>query len=177
MSGHSPHSDERTSPAFTTAGALAVATALLLAGCAAPPLTEAPPALPRGASSKAMRASVVDTARSMLGTRYRYGGSAPNEGFDCSGLVVYSYRRAGMRGLPRSAGELERQATQVSLDTLRPGDLLFFRLSGAKTDHVAIYEGRRRFIHAPSGGKRVERVGFDHIYWGPRITRAGRLLP
>jgi cell wall-associated NlpC family hydrolase len=113
----------------------------------------------------------------MLGVRYRYAGSSPKQGFDCSGLVVYSYRRAGIRGLPRSARELERRATPVSLDALQPGDLLFFRLGGAKTTHVAVYEGDRHFIHAPASGKSVERVGFDHVYWGPRIGRAGRLLP
>jgi len=113
----------------------------------------------------------------MLGIPYRYGGNRPNEGFDCSGLVVFSYRQAGVVGLPRSAHELERRATPVSLDSLEPGDLLFFRLGSFKTRHVAIYEGNRRFIHAPSSGKRVERVGFDHPYWGPRLGRAGRLLP
>jgi cell wall-associated NlpC family hydrolase len=113
----------------------------------------------------------------MLGTRYKYGGSTPKEGFDCSGLVVYSYHRAGLGGLPRSAHELERRATPIPLKALRPGDLLFFRLGGSKTTHVALYEGDRHFIHAPSSGKRVERVGFDHVYWGPRIRHAGRILP
>jgi cell wall-associated NlpC family hydrolase len=124
-----------------------------------------------------VRASIVDAARSVLGARYRYGGSTPGEGFDCSGLVNYSYGRAGIRGLPRTARGLERRATPVSLDALQPGDLLFFTLSGFKTSHVAIYESDRRFIHAPSSGKRVERVDFDHVYWGRRIKRAGRLLP
>jgi cell wall-associated NlpC family hydrolase len=113
----------------------------------------------------------------MLGVRYRYGGTTPEEGFDCSGLVVYSYRRAGIHGLPRSARDLERRATTISLDALQPGDLLFFRLGGTKTAHVAVYDGDHHFIHAPSSGKGVERVAFDHVYWGPRIRRAGRLLP
>lgn len=120
---------------------------------------------------------VVDTARSMLGARYRYGGSSPEDGFDCSGLVAYSYRRAGVAGLPRSARELERHATPIPLDALKPGDLLFFRLSGVKTNHVAIYDDDRHFIHSPSSGKRVERVSFDHVYWGDRIKRAGRFIP
>jgi len=154
-----------------------VAAIVLLAGCASAPLPVPPPALPRGASSKDARIAVVETALSMLGVRYRYGGRAPEEGFDCSGLVVYSYQRAGIHDLPRSARGLERRATSVSLDALQPGDLLFFRLSGNKTTHVAIYEGDRHFVHAPSSGKGVERVGFDHVYWGPRIGRAGRLLP
>jgi cell wall-associated NlpC family hydrolase len=152
-------------------------TIVLLAGCATPPRPEPLPPLPRGASPKAVRSAVIESTRNMLGVRYRYGGSTPEEGFDCSGLVVYSYRRAGIRGLPRSAHELERRATTISLDALQPGDLLFFRLGGFKTTHVAVYDGKRHFIHAPSSGKGVERVGFDHVYWGPRIERAGRLLP
>ena len=149
----------------------------LLASCASAPTPEPPPLLPRGASPKAVRAVVVDTAREVLGKRYHYGGSTPEAGFDCSGLVVYSYRRAGIHGLPRSASDLERRATTISLDALEPGDLLFFRLGGFKTTHVAVYDGKRHFIHAPSSGQGVERVGFDHVYWGPRIERAGRLLP
>lgn len=110
----------------------------------------------------------------MIGVPYRYGGASPS-GFDCSGLVVYSYARAGVPGLPHSVAHLERMTRPVALERLQPGDLLFFRLSGKKTSHVAIYVGNRAFVHAPSGGKRVERVSFDHVYWGPRIRRAGRL--
>jgi len=111
----------------------------------------------------------------MLGAPYRYGGDSPS-GFDCSGLVVYSYARAGVDGLPHSTSALERVAQRVPLSEVRPGDLLFFRLSGPKTSHVAIYAGDQTFIHAPSSGKRVERVPFDDVYWGPRLGRAGRLL-
>jgi len=162
MNGNGFHSGYTTSLAPAVAFVLAIA---LLASCASAPMPEPPPAV------------VVDTAREVLGKRYHYGGSTPEAGFDCSGLVVYSYRRAGVRGMPRSVRELERRATPISLDALQPGDLLFFRLSGTKTSHVAVYEGNRHFIHAPSSGKRVERVGFDHVYWGPRLGRAGRLLP
>ncbi|MGI9590812.1 MAG: C40 family peptidase, partial [Myxococcota bacterium] len=93
----------------------------------------------------------------------------------CSGLVVYSFAEAGVRGLPRSASSLEQLARPVGLRELEPGDLLFFRLDGAKTSHVAIYVGERAFVHAPSTGKRVERVGFDHVYWASQLRRAGRL--
>jgi cell wall-associated NlpC family hydrolase len=63
----------------------------------------------------------------------------------------------------------------VTLDGLRPGDLLFFDLDGRKAAHVAIYLGDEAFVHAPSSGKRVERVDFDHAWWGARLRRAGRL--
>ena len=110
----------------------------------------------------------------MIGTPYRYGGASA-AGFDCSGLVVYSYAKAGIRALPHSVERLGDIARPIALTNLVPGDLLFFQLSGKKASHVAIYIGDRAFVHAPSGGKRVERVSFDHVYWGPRIRRAGRL--
>ncbi len=147
---------------------------LALAGmtaCASPPERERSSG---GIAGPSPRSAAAGTAVSMVGVPYRYGGASPT-GFDCSGLVVYSYAKAGISTLPHSAASLERLARPVSLKDLVPGDLLFFRLSGKKTSHVAIYVGDRAFVHAPSGGKRVERVSFDHVYWGPRIRRAGRL--
>lgn len=108
----------------------------------------------------------------MLGVPYRYGGSTP-KGFDCSGLVIYSYAKAGRPGLPHSARVLARVASPVPLQELQPGDLLFFDLR--KRQHVGIYVGDRQFVHAPSRGKRVERVSFDDRFWGPRIRKAGRI--
>ena len=121
------------------------------------------------------RAAVVRAALGQLGTPYRYGGSQPG-GFDCSGLVVYSYAKAGVPGLPHSAAALRERAAPISLAQLEPGDLLFFELTGKKTSHVGIFVGDRAFVHAPSSGKRIERVDFDHIYWGKKLGRAGRLL-
>jgi cell wall-associated NlpC family hydrolase len=118
--------------------------------------------------------AAVRVASSMIGVPYRYGGRSPS-GFDCSGLVVYSYARAGLSGLPHSARALERRARKISVDALEPGDLLFFDLEPRKA-HVGIFVGDRSFVHAPSPGGRVERVSFDHVYWSPRIQRAGRLV-
>ena len=147
-----------------------LATAL---ACAAPQGPEPSPSpAPRAAAE---RAAVVRAARSVVGAPYRHGGATPR-GFDCSGLVVYSFSRAGVRGLPRSAEHLERASAPVDLAEILPGDLLFFRLDGRKTSHVAIYVGERSFVHAPSRGKRVERIDFDHVYWGPRLAHAGRIL-
>jgi len=150
--------------------ASALATAL---ACAAPQGPEpSPPPAPRAAAE---RAAVVRAAESLVGAPYRHGGATPR-GFDCSGLVVYSFSHAGVRGLPRSAEHLERASAPVDLAKILPGDLLFFRIDGRKTSHVAIYVGERSFVHAPSRGKRVERIDFDHVYWGPRLAHAGRIL-
>jgi cell wall-associated NlpC family hydrolase len=121
------------------------------------------------------RHAVVHAAEAVVGKPYRRGASGP-AAFDCSGLVAYSFARAGVRGLPRKAEDLERATKPVDLAALEPGDLLFFRIDGRKTSHVAIYVGDHRFVHAPSRGKRVERIGFDNVYWGPRLARAGRIL-
>lgn len=160
----------RQRPVFT-ASVLGAALA-----CASPQgLAPAPAPAPQPSRAQLERAAVVRAAESLVGAPYRYGGRSP-QGIDCSGLVHYSFARAGIRGLPRSAGEIELAAAPVDLAKIRPGDLLFFRLERRRTSHVAIYVGGRSFVHAPSRGKRVERVDFDHVYWGPRLARAGRLL-
>ncbi len=144
-------------------GPLLIVVALAIFACAGPPAPR------RGDPAAAAR-----TAEAMIGVPYHYGGSTPR-GFDCSGLVVYSYASAGRRDLPHSVRLLERQTRPISISGLRPGDLLFFDLSGSKASHVGIFVGDRSFVHAPSSGKSVERVSFDHAYWGPRVKRAGRL--
>ena len=145
---------------------LLVLALVAMTACAGPPR--------RVPSATGAGWAAAQTAASLVGAPYRYGGDSP-AGFDCSGLVVYSYAMAGVSGLPHSAARLERVARPVSLENLEPGDLLFFRLSKQKTSHVAIYIGDRAFVHAPSSGKRVERVGFDHVYWSEHLGRAGRL--
>lgn len=117
----------------------------------------------------------MQTATAQIGTPYRYGGSNPS-GFDCSGLVIYSYAKAGLGGLPHSAAQLDALSREVPLDRIEPGDLLFFDLGSRKARHVGIYVGDRTFVHAPSSGKAVERVRFDHVYWSRQLRRAGRLL-
>ena len=112
-------------------------------------------------------------ARHMVGAPYLYGGASPR-GFDCSGLVYYSYREAGIK-VPRTSDEQYRQSERVKLSHLRPGDLVFFRLSRDKPSHVGIYVGSGQFIHAPSGGKRVSYALLTDSYWEARVIGAGRL--
>lgn len=150
-------------------------------GCAGTPTPSARAPEIRAVPSVAMRdaglrAAVVRTATSMIGVPYRYGGATPR-GFDCSGLVVYSYARAGIAGLPHSVVALERRTRPIPFERLQPGDLIFFELEGRKAAHVAIYLGNGAFVHAPSAGKPVERVSLDHVYWGTRVRHAGRLAP
>jgi cell wall-associated NlpC family hydrolase len=111
-------------------------------------------------------------ALDMEGTPYHYGGNTPR-GFDCSGLVQYSYARAGAR-VPRSTEGLWSFSRPISARSLRPGDLLFFNQLG-KRSHVAIYVGRERFVHAPSTGKYVAVGNLSDRYWRRHLESARRL--
>jgi murein DD-endopeptidase len=170
----------RNGPWSRTLGVQRALALLLFAGltaCAAP---EGPAPRRARASNPAsdaglsLPARAAAAAESMIGRPYRYGGATP-QGFDCSGLVVYSYRRAGQVDLPRTVAALEHASQPIALQDVRPGDLLFFRLSGRKTNHVAVVIDDGSFVHAPSSGKRVEKVPFDHVYWSSRLKRAGRV--
>ena len=95
---------------------------------------------------------MIDSATSMIGQPYRFGGAAPG-GFDCSGLVVYAAANAGIR-VPRTAAEQLQFGSPVQRSELQAGDLVFMHLS-RKELHVAIALDRQLFVHAPSSGGRV----------------------
>lgn len=144
------------------AAGLALAAALFT-GCATTPRTDP-------ASDLGIRAA--EHALRMVGKPYRYGGSTPR-GFDCSGLVRYSYRKAGAM-LPRSTSELHRASRAVGRAHMRRGDLLFFDQEGKRSSHVAIYLGDGRFVHAPSTGKRVLVANLSDPYWIKHYVGARR---
>ena len=124
------------------------------------------------ADADVVRSQVATTAMQMVGAPYQYGGFTP-KGFDCSGLVYYSYRKAGLT-IPRSSGEQFKAANPVDLDDVRPGDLLFFA-KRRSVDHVAIYLGKNQFVHAPSTGKRVSVARMSDPYYRDHFVAAGRL--
>ena len=115
---------------------------------------------------------VVAVATDQLGTPYRYGGSKPG-GFDCSGLVEYSYAKAGLI-VPRTSFEQYRAAQPIDISDAKPGDLLFFRYD-RKISHVGIYLGEDRFIHAPSTGKLVSVASLRDPHYQAHFVRAGKI--
>jgi cell wall-associated NlpC family hydrolase len=125
-----------------------------------------------GSLDRNVRTMALDTARSMLGVAYRYGGADPR-GFDCSGLVHYSYAKAGLE-LPRTSQDIFRASQLVNPGNLRAGDLVFFTISSKKIAHVGIYAGNKRFIHAPSSGKGVSYASLETPYWKNRLVAVGR---
>jgi cell wall-associated NlpC family hydrolase len=119
--------------------------------------------------------AIAELAMGMVGTRYRYGGTDPRDGFDCSGLVFYSYAQAGY-SVPRTSQELFRAARKISLSDAAAGDLMFFQ-DQAKLSHVAIYVGEGLFVHAPATGERVAVGRLDSPYYQQHLVAVGRLLP
>jgi cell wall-associated NlpC family hydrolase len=141
---------------------LACSMALTLGACATNPHQTphqtpqrqeiAPPAESAAEQKSSATQLMIDSATSMIGQPYRFGGAAPG-GFDCSGLVVYAAANAGIR-VPRTAAEQLRFGSPVKRAELQAGDLVFMHLS-SKELHVAIALDRQLFVHAPSSGGRV----------------------
>ena len=117
--------------------------------------------------------AATDVAKSMIGQPYRYGGQSPG-GFDCSGLVWYSYKQVGVN-TARTSKDLRKQARKISRKKMRAGDLIFFK-GWVRTGHVGMYIGNGRFIHAPSSGKKIKVDRLDNGYWYDHFKSAGRIV-
>lgn len=120
--------------------------------------------------------TMLKRALGLLGTPYRWGGTNPESGFDCSGLVGYVFRNTLGIELPRvsrdmaNVGELIRDRT-----ALAEGDLVFFSRRGKHVDHVGIYIGNGQFVHAPRTGKDVEVANLATGYWSGKFMQARRV--
>jgi murein DD-endopeptidase len=148
-----------------------MAAGVPLFGCAHAPTK---PAKPVPGYSQFAGDKAADTALTMIGKPYRYRGETPS-GFDCSGLVRYSYLAAGM-DLPHGTKSLLTVTRSVGLQNARKGDLLFFLQEGKKYSHVGIYVGNDQFIHAPSTGGFVRRDSISDRYWKKHYIDTRRLL-
>jgi cell wall-associated NlpC family hydrolase len=146
---------------------LAVLTIVALMTACAPFQRETP-----GGPAANPGTAALLAAESRIGTPYRYGGSGP-DAFDCSGLVAYAYQQAGVT-VPRTAAQQYAVARSVPRRDLRPGDLVFFRLSGREVSHVGIYAGDGQFVHAPQTGGQVRTANLDDDWYRERYAGAGR---
>src|ERR1700712_1131616 len=137
-----------------------LAFAVLAAMSAFAPVTEASAAShpPASRQQKVLRAASV--ALDQIGDPYRYGAAGPGS-FDCSGLMKYSYARAGIK-LPRTAAAQSHRAHRIAKRNLRRGDLMFFT-DGGGVYHAAMFlkwtKGRAVMVHSPGSGQHVRR---DH---------------
>lgn len=123
--------------------------------------------------------SLLEHGRSLIGTRYRPGGTSVQTGFDCSGFVGYLFREQVGLELPRSTRELIKlDAPKVARADLEPGDLILFNDRGrGRVSHAGIYIGDDQFIHSSSsrsGGVRIDSLGSS--YWSRSYMEAKRVL-
>lgn len=149
--------------------------ALFAAGCAGTPSRGPGTDGRTGQAPDDVRGSIAQLALSMVGEPYRYGGADPSEGFDCSGLVHYTYTSNG-HAVPRTSHAQFDAARKITLAQAAEGDVLFFR-DQEKLSHVGIYLGDGRFVHAPSSGKTVSVANVDQLYYQRNLVAVGRLLP
>lgn len=145
-------------PAYPRARSFAVLPVLLAAVLLASMFAFTPPAEAATRGQKVKQA--VQIVRNQLGDRYQYGAAGPHR-FDCSGLLYYSFRKAGMTSIPRTSSQQARFADRILKKNMRRGDLMFF-YDGGGVYHVAMFlgwkDGRRTMIHSPYGGRRVHRA-------------------
>jgi cell wall-associated NlpC family hydrolase len=156
------------------------AAAALATGCASAPAssgagTPGRVTIESRVADAAVGGAIADVAMGMVGTRYRYGGTDPVQGFDCSGLVYYAYGQAGYR-VPRTSQEMFRAARKIAVGEADPGDLMFFQ-DQTKLSHVGIYVGDGMFVHAPASGQNVTIASLDMPYYQQHLVAVGRLLP
>lgn len=152
---------------------------VLAAGCAssgtAPRPRPFPGAPPAPDAAPVFDAALITTALALRGTPYANGGSAPTQGFDCSGFVQWVFAQHGAR-LPREVREQYGLGVKIDRDRLQPGDLVFFETVSRGASHVGIAIGGGEFVHAPSsrGVVRVER--YTSEYWASRWVGGRRVV-
>ena len=161
----------RTRLIASTAGAAVAGAALVVA----PPSSTAAEAANRITvknQDKAddLRRKVLKVAKSNVGKRYSLGSTGPHA-FDCSGLVVHSFRKATGKTLPRTSHSQRASVRRVSAKDRKPGDLVFFNGNG----HVAIYMGKNKIVHAATSGRgvRIDRIGG---WYSSTLTGYGRVI-
>ncbi|NLR75933.1 C40 family peptidase [Leeia aquatica] len=154
--------------------------ALLLAGCPSrtPPATSSSKPVPVGKRvevASSHREEVTLYALGLLNTEYRYGGSSPEGGLDCSGLVSHIFAKATGVLLPHNAAAIASLARPLERSALQAGDLVFFNTLGRPFSHMGVYLGEDKFIHAPSSGKLVRIDLLSNRYYASRFE-GGRTL-
>lgn len=119
---------------------------------------------------------VVQTAYTQMGKKYRLGGASPQKGFDCSGLIWWSYKRHGIK-VPRITSDQARAGRAVPQKAARAGDIVVFRTgSSPRGLHTGLYSGNGTFIHSPRKGERVRMESLEVPYWKKKLISVRRIV-
>ena len=176
QNAHSPHA----SSAFASVksldfrvfrGCLILLLSLILVlstGCARRNVTTGAPSK----TQSSLGTNVARTATSQIGRPYRLGGSTPQSGFDCSGLVYWSYGQHGIK-VPRTTTGQSRAGKSIPRSRLIPGDIVVFRERSGL--HTGIYIGNNNFVHSPNSRSTVRTDSLDASHWR-RIFISGRRI-
>ena len=121
------------------------------------------------------RHRIMDAAYSALGIPYIYGGNSPARGLDCSSLMQFIHKKALGKSLPRTAAIQRDRSKTVDYQSLQPGDMLFFKIN-SRTNHVGIYIGHGKFIHASYSKRRAIIDSMNKPYWKKRFVKFGSYL-
>ena len=125
------------------------------------------------------RATAMNKLMGQLGKPYQWGGTSPNTGFDCSGLVWYAYKDLVKYKFPRTANEMYHlhDAAPIKRQMLEKGDLVFFRINNrGAADHVGVYLGNGKFIQSPRTGKDIQISALGEDYWQKHYVGARRMM-
>lgn len=118
---------------------------------------------------------VVWNAKKQQGKMYRWGGTSPVTGFDCSGLTQYSFKKGAKVAIPRTAAQQYKASVKVSRAQAQKGDLVFFNTSKKRyVSHVGIYLGNNKFVHAPRTGRAITTSQLKG-YWAKKLIGFGRI--
>ena len=167
----------RLSHTMKVAGSSLMVLAMLFAGqfAAVTPAHASSVAAPQAAAEAARGARIAGTALDLVGSRYRFGGSSPRAGFDCSGFVYYVMQASGI-SVPRSAAnQYYNGGRRVSSDELQPGDMVYFSNTYKRgISHAGIYIGGGKFVHAESERTGVRVSNLWSAYYASHYTGAVR---
>lgn len=159
---------------------------LLLASCGSlPPVNvggrrpPVGPGGPPGDPTAFIRADIVDHAKELIGTRYKFGGNKPSQGFDCSGFVLYLYQNAGI-DIERVSRQQAKQGRRIDPERARPGDLVFFRRPGKPVHHVSVIVEANAdqliVVHATTSRGVVREDVYSSAYWKNIIYQTRDIL-
>lgn len=119
--------------------------------------------------------NTLNYALSLVGLNYKFGGTSPETGMDCSGFVRHVFSQAADMVLPHNARAISMFGKKIAVSDLQPGDLVFYNTMRRTYSHVGIYLGDNKFVHSSVTGRGVEVVNMKDGYWMKRFNGARRL--